>query len=216
MLNQFLAAKTIERRAGELLSSYQGKLGCALTLPIRAEHILDVALDEQLKSPLWEPIPEPPGRTILAGLAPQQRLIILNEARKQVILDTAGLLNSLIAHEIGHWTLHVDQALIDHRPLPGFQRELRFTCSPDDSSSWHEKHAHIFMAQLLMPSDLLTLLAAQADLASWRGVYELRQQVGVTITALKIRLHELGFVYIGRDGTFHDSKEEAAGQQRLL
>lgn len=44
----------------------------------------------------------------------------------------------------------------------------------------------------------------------------LREQVNVTITALKVRLSELGLVYIDQDGTFHRSREEAKGQQRLL
>lgn len=216
MHGQFFSAKTVERRAGELLSSYQRKLGRALTLPISAENVLEVALGEQLNSLLWEPIPEPCGRTILAGLAPGERLIILNETRKQLFIKPNGLLNDIIAHEIGHWILHVDRALIDHPPLPGFQRGLQFVCSGGDYSSWDEKNAHRFMGYLLMPGDLLSRLAAQADLSCWSGLYDLRREVGVTITALRIRLEELGLLYVDRDGEFHASRAEAVGQQRLL
>jgi hypothetical protein len=216
MRGKFYPAKTVERLASELLARYQNRTSRPLAFPVSAEQILDSVLGDELNSPLWDSIPEPPGHTILAGLAPMQRLIVLNDTRKSLLLETAGLLNTTIAHEIGHWILHVDRTLIDQPVLPGFQYQLEFNCARGDASSWDEKNAHRFMGYLLMPSDLLAPAVNGADLASWRGLYDLREQLDVTITALKIRLEELGLVYVDRHGAFHHSREEALGQHRLL
>src|SRR5947209_776912 len=146
MMGKFYAAQTLERLANELLARYQRKTGKPLTLPISAEHILDTALCEELKSPLWERICEPAGRTMLAGLAPAHHLIVLNETRQRLILETEGLLNTLLAHEIAHWVLHVDRALINQPALPGLDYKLHFTCARGTPSSWDEKNAHRFMS----------------------------------------------------------------------
>ena len=216
MADRYFSAKAVEDLASQLLAAFEQRRGRRLTLPISAEDIVDDALTDQLGTPLWEPIDEPPGLTILGGLAPQDRLIILNESRKSLLLNTEGLANTTVAHEIGHWVLHIDQTLIDHPTLPGFKRELKYTCARGDQTSWDERNAHRFMGYLLMPRWLLLPLAEQADLTCWPGLYRLREQVNVTITALKVRLSELGLVYIDQDGSFHRSREEARGQQRLL
>lgn len=216
MAGRYYSAKAIEDLANQLLATFEQERRRALTLPLSAEDIVDDALVDQLGTPLWEPIDEPPGQTILGGLAPQDRLIVLNECRRSLLLKTEGLVNTTIAHEIGHWVLHVDQSLIDHPTLPGFKRDLRYTCARGDQTSWDEKNAHRFMGYLLMPRHLLMPLAEQADLTCWPGLYRLREQLNVTITALTIRLSELGLLHIDQDGSFHASREEARGQQRLL
>lgn len=216
MAGRFYSAQAIEALANQLLTTYEQRRGRPMTVPLSAEDIVDDALPDQLGTPLWEPIDEPPGQTILGGLAPQNRLIVLNESRKPLFLKNEGLVNTTVAHEIGHWILHVDQSLIDHPTLPGFKRELTHICTRGDQTSWDEKNAHRFMGYLLIPRHLVMPLAEQADLTCWPGLYRLRGQLDVTITALTIRLSELGLLYIDQDGSFHASREEARGQQRLF
>ena len=211
----FFHPSTLERRATDVLRRFR-LAGGALRPPIHAETLLDVVYPRELNSPLWDAIDEPPGSAILGGLAPGQRLIVLNERRRRLFEETFGLVNTTIAHEIAHWELHVDKDLLDHPPLPGFTYDLAFTCLRGGPASWDEKNAHRFMGFLLLPSELFVPRAQEADLTSWRGLYALRDEFEVTITALKLRLHDLGFAYVDRDGTIHPSREEAMGQRRLL
>ncbi len=213
---QFYSSAQLESLACDLLVRYQRKAGQSLSPPISAERVLDFALDDDLRPLLWDVIPEPPGRTILAGLAPGQRQIILNESRQQLILGTPGLFNTLIAHEIAHWILHVDHALLDQACLFDMPSTLSIVCEHGSSESWDEKNAHRFMAYLLMPRELIAPRAAATDLLHWREVYALRKEFDVTVTALVIRLEELGFAYVDGAGNFFPSREEAMGQNRLL
>jgi hypothetical protein len=216
MANRFFTPRRIEELANEVLALYELRSRKNVALPISSEELIDGALHDQLNTPLWYPIDEPPGRTILAGLAPQDRLIVLNEGRRQLLTENEGLLNTTIAHEIGHWVLHVDQALIDHPALPGFKPALSYTCERSNQLSWDEKNAHRFMGSLLMPRRLVCALAADSDLTCWSGLYELRRQLDVTISALTVRLDELGLAYVAPDGSIHRSRHEARGQQPLL
>lgn len=216
MVGRYYAPQTLEHIARTVLVRYQQRTGRAITLPLSVEHILDAVFPEELNPPLWDALPEPAGRTVLAGLAPAQRLIVLNDDREQLITGTAGLYNTLLGHELGHWLLHVDRARVDQRPLPGVRYELRFSCVRDDASSWDEKNAHRFMGYLLMPGDLLAPQATALELTGWPAVYRLREQFDVTVTALRIRLEELGLLFVDGVGTFHGTRREALGQQRLL
>ncbi len=162
MRGEYYADATLECLATELLARYRRETNRPLAAPISAEAILDHVLDDELGSPLWDAIPEPPGRTILAGLAPAQRLIILNETRRAVILGRPGQLNTLLAHEIGHWLLHVDRAALDQRPLLDGQFALQHPYGGGEPSTRDERNAHRFMAYLLLPAELLVPRARPA------------------------------------------------------
>lgn len=216
MRGEYISDTDLERRASALLGRYRLATGRPLAAPISAEAILEQVLDDELSSPLWDAIPEPPGRTILAGLAPEQRLIVLNEERRAAILGQPGLFNTLIAHEIGHWSLHVDHAALAQRTLFDGTYDLAHATGQGEPSTRDERNAHRFMAYLLLPAELLVPRARQYTFTGWRDVYPLRDEFNVTITVLRIRLEELGFFYVDPQGRFHRSRLEARGQQRLL
>jgi Zn-dependent peptidase ImmA (M78 family) len=67
-----------------------------------------------------------------------------------------------------------------------------------------------------MPKTLLLPRAARVDLQNWRGLYQLREDFGVTISAIKVRLEKLGLTYVDNDGRFHKSRQEAGGQTFLF
>jgi len=213
---EYFSDATLERQASELLSRYRRATGRSLSAPISAEAILEQVLDDELGSPLWDTIPEPAGRTILAGLAPEQRLIVLNEDRRAAILGQPGQLNTLIAHEIGHWFLHVDHAALAQRTLFDGTYDLAHATGQGEPSTRDERNAHRFMAYLLLPADLLVPRARHCTFTGWRDVYPLRDEFDVTITVLRIRLEELGFFYVDTRGNFHRSPQDARGQQRLF
>ena len=67
-----------------------------------------------------------------------------------------------------------------------------------------------------MPGALLLPKARNIDLRNWRALYGLRDEFGVTITAMRVRLEKLGLTYVDDDGRFHRSRQEAGGQHPLF
>ncbi len=165
---------------------------------------------------LWEPIPEEPGRTILAEIRPDERLIVINENRRSALDGTFGLYNTSVAHELGHWWLHVDHAALDHEELPGYVRSVAPPRRSDGRDRRDERNAGEFMGYLLMPRATVLWKSEGLDLRSWPGFYRLRNAFGVTTTAMKIRLEQLELAYIDPDGRFHKSRREAEGQGCLF
>lgn len=60
------------------------------------------------------------GPLCVGGLAPKERLIVLNASRRSLFKDDAGLYNTVVGHELAHWRLHVDRAMLDHPSFPGW------------------------------------------------------------------------------------------------
>lgn len=211
MRGQYFSPKKLESLADDLLARYERECGSTVQPPIQAESIAEsIGLNI-----LWDEIPEEPGTTTHGALIPEKRLIVLNESRLQLLESTQGLYNTTIAHEIGHWVLHVDHAALDHASLP----ELAYDTSPAPESGrdkWDERNAHQFMGYLLMPSRLLTPNLKRQNLQDWRNLYHLRETFDVTPTALKIRLEKLNLTYLDPERKFHKSKQEAGGQNPLF
>lgn len=182
--NRFLSDAELERLANRLLARYEERYGPIACPPVPVESILEDVLDLSI---LWDTVPEKPGRSILAGLDPNNRTVVFNETRLTLIEETPGLYNTVLAHEAGHWEVHVDPALLDQAPLPDFERE--FGCLYRQSGPGgdpREREAHQFMGFLLLPSHLLEEAVREVDLLSWPNLYALRDLFQVTITALTV------------------------------
>lgn len=211
MRGQYFSSQKLESLADDLLARYEREAGSPLQPPVQAESIAE-SLGLNL---LWDEIPEKPGTTTHGALIPEQRLIVLNERRLQLIESTRGLYNTTIAHEIGHWMLHVDHAALDHVSLP----DIVFDSSSAPESGLDrrdERNAHEFMGYLLMPSKLLTPRLRGLNLQNWHHLYRLREIFDVTPTALKVRLEKLNLTYLDAERKFHRSKQEARGQTSLF
>lgn len=202
----------MEKRSRELLSIYRRKSKAPLQLPIKADLVAEsVGLDI-----LWEEIPEEPDTAVLAEIRPDKRLIVLNESRREEFEDTFGLYNTTVAHELGHWWLHVDHAALNHEELSGYIRSAAAPRREDGRDKRDERNAGEFMSYLLMPRSTILRQAELVDLQSWPGVYRLRDEFWVTITTMKIRLENLDLTYVDRNGQFHKSRREAEGQNPLF
>ena len=201
----------VEARAARLHRQLEALLGEPPDMPIDVDLI-----GEQLLGLSWlyEPIPEPPGTTILAALHPEQRLVVLNERHVETFGRNEGLERFTKAHEMGHWVLH---ATVDGRRQTvdgssgsdsGRRRSSNSselptvdcppTCggyppSPEAERGWQERQANWFAAALLMPPMPLKRAAADVDVTGWRGRYELSGRCGVSISALNSRLRQLGY-----------------------
>ena len=98
MRGQYFESKELERLTDDLLKIYRRESGFPLRLPIQADLIAEsVGLNI-----LWDEINEEPGTTICGEIRPDERLIVLNERRCELLESTTGLYNTTVAHELGH------------------------------------------------------------------------------------------------------------------
>ncbi len=157
---------------------------------------------------VWEAIPPDEQGAIAARILPRERTIEINEA---ILEMPPGFQESTLAHEIGHWVLH-----INHDEADGIVRQLElnlgvdpssepFVCRGDreiagkrsrlDSIEWQ---AQYFASCLLMPKPVLLELSTGKDLTQWPQLYKMRDRLGVSISNLVNRLQDLGWISIRR------------------
>lgn len=212
MRGQFFYPGRLEYLANELLGIYERKKGSPVEPPIQADLVAErVGLDI-----LYEEIPEEPGKTILAEIRPRVCRIVVNERRLEFIERFPGYLNTTIGHELAHWWLHIDHDAFNHEALPDFIHSDAPTRPEDGRDKRDEYNADELMGYLLMPKTLLLPRASKVDLQGWRGLYSLRDDFGVTVSAMKVRLEKLDLTYVDDDGRFHKSPQEARGQGSLF
>ncbi len=209
---RFIPDQAVEREASTLLSRYGARSG-RLGLPIPIERIVEDVLDLRI---LWDQIERDDAST-LAGLSPQKRLILYNEAARGFIEGRPGLYETVLGHEAGHWVLHADRGAEFQGALPGLSGE--YVCKYREITAEQgseEIQAHKFMGYVLLPADLLRPLVVGRDLLQWSVLYELREACGVTISALVRRLEGLGLLYVDENHRLYPSKEVARGQGALF
>lgn len=209
MGKSFIPYQKIEQLAADTLRDFQRKTGNPIELPIDIDII-----GELLYGIVWEyALLDDP--KILAALFAGSRTVKINELHAPIFKDKSGFERFTKAHEIGHWILHVDQAVLGIDCLPGLEREERILCR-NGTKSAIEHQADYYAASLLMPTNFIIEVARTKDLCHWPALYAIAESFDVTITALKIRLERLGLIYVSDDGVIHRSKEESHGQQRLF
>jgi len=225
----------IERIAEQRLAEYESKFGEIVRPPVPIEKLVAQVYGLTI---LWEKIEQGPGETVLGGLNPRNKLIILNDACRRIFVDKPGLERSTIGHEAGHWEFDVDKAALDyprlfddegvvsHRRssvlgeieifsgagcLPKFLDGLAKRDTPDQ-----ERVANRFAACISLPKKLIKQAAEQYDFMRWPDLYKAAELFEVNISALTVRLQQLGFIYIDENKQFHRSFSEAMGQRALF
>jgi hypothetical protein len=235
---KFYRNAAIEERAEQRISELEKLLGKPVEPPIPlelvAEHLLGLDI-------LWEEIEELPGEVIYGGLRMEDKLIVLNERRRQLFEDKPGLERSTKGHEMGHWDLFGrtdqpgqlllfdDDARFVRRSSPGgdvrvmlaliktpegqeLLRQIQKRADDPDEARAVNRYA----AALSMPKRLLTDAALAVDRRSWPRLYRLAERFEVSITALKVRLQQLNLLYVDERGRLFNSREEATGQGSLF
>jgi hypothetical protein len=238
---RFWRNEHIERRAEERLAQLATSLGRPITPPIPVDHFIEHVLKLDL---LWDVVEERPGEVILGAIKPRARQIVINETHVELFGQRPGLERFTKLHEGGHWDLLTDQAAIDHPQLLGVDdvdgpvsfRQSRggllhvlkalcvttagvdYVCDlrsrADDP--YEKRVVNRYAGAVLIPRQLLRDDVGRKRPEEWPDVYRLADRYEVTPTAMKVRLNELGLVYIDEGGMFHRSKAEAAGQQPLF
>ncbi|NJO96922.1 MAG: ImmA/IrrE family metallo-endopeptidase [Pleurocapsa sp. CRU_1_2] len=166
-----------------------------LQLPIDASIIAEF-LNLDL---VWDTIPDDEQGAIAARILPLEKLIEINENIPQL---KGGFGESTIAHEIGHWVLHIDVEQVERYirlKQKGIDVQVRpFLCRSSNLARI-EWQAQYFAGCLLMPQHILTELKQDKDLTKWQHLYQIATDLGVTISNLTTRLQDLGWIYLDAD-----------------
>ena len=213
MKTKYLTIAQIESRANGLIMKYEERYG-SISAPVPVERIAENVIDLVLE---WSKIPENANEIIFAGLSPVQKKVIFNEKRRNYYDSTDGLYNTVLAHEIGHWVLHVDATDLGLQGvLPGTEVASKFVFRSTGPSNPVEWQAHTFMGYLLLPYKLIRNDIEIEDIYDWSSLYYLKEKFDVTISALVIRLKKMGVIYIDDDKTIYQSEAVSKGQMRLV
>ncbi len=159
-------------------------------LPIDASIIAEF-LDLNL---VWDTIPDDEQGAIAARILPLEKLIEINENIPEL---KGGFGESTIAHEIGHWVLHIDTEKVE-RYIRLKQKGVDIRVKPflcrSSNLARIEWQAQYFAGCLLMPQHILTRLKQDKDLTKWQHLYQIAEKLGVTISNLTARLQDLGWI----------------------
>ncbi|MEL6911934.1 MAG: ImmA/IrrE family metallo-endopeptidase [Cyanobacteria bacterium J06555_3] len=173
------------------ISRSQGELQLPIDASIIAEFLgLDL---------VWDSIAEDEQGAIAARILPLEKLIEINENIPQL---KGGFGESTIAHEIGHWVLHIDTEQVE-RFIRLQQKGMNVRVKPflcrSSNLARIEWQAQYFAGCLLMPQHILTRLKQDKNLTRWQHLYQMAQELGVTISNLTTRLQDLGWIYVDSD-----------------
>ncbi|MEM8719248.1 MAG: ImmA/IrrE family metallo-endopeptidase [Cyanobacteria bacterium P01_G01_bin.39] len=161
-----------------------------LQLPIDASLIAEF-LDLDL---VWDKIADDEQGAIAARILPLEKLIEINENIPQL---KGGFGESTIAHEIGHWVLHIDTKKVESYiklKKKGIEVKVQpFLCRSSNLEKI-EWQAQYFAGCLLMPQHILIKLKQGRDLTKWQHLYQMTEELGVTISNLTTRLQDLGWI----------------------
>jgi len=230
----------IESRAEERLSQLAKSLGRRVTPPVPADHFIEHVLGLDF---LWDEIEERAGEMILGAINTRDRQIVMNDSHAELFHQNKGLERFTKLHEAGHWDLLTDHASVDHPRLlgddesglvafrhsrAGLLHVLKALCSSNEGVQYicdlnsraddpdEKRVVNRYAGAVLIPRQLLRDDVDRRRPQAWPDVYRLAERYDVTATAMKVRLNQLGLVYIDERGTFHRSKAEAEGQQVLF
>lgn len=167
----------------------------------------------------WEPIDYfSEDGLIMAAIIPSKRKIIMNESCKELFEEKIGTMNFTMAHELGHWVLHVDDKLNQQIPF-AFKEEDTYYCRNFSKRPPEEVQADMFAGCLLLPKlilvPLIDSLKNAHEVITFPQLYHICNIFSISISALKVRLHSLKLLYIDDNGTIHKSLDDYTGQMTL-
>lgn len=195
----FIAEADLEELANDLLARYEREIEPLLRPPVPIEQIADFLLELNIE---WLDMPDTEAEPVLAYLWPASQTIRLNERRLTYFAQYPGLYEYTLAHEIGHYQLHL---LADE----GQSDQIYLYRHKQISKDRREWQAERFASYLLLPEFLLLPALENVDIQHWPDLYALRDQFQVSITALRIRLEKMGYLHIAANGRPYSSKAAA-------
>jgi len=237
---KFWRNKAIEEHATARIAELERILGKPVSPPVPIDLLAEKVLGLDF---LWEPIDERPGEVIFAGLHAKDRLIIMNEGRRDLFNEKPGLERSTKGHEMGHWDLFIDEGQLDHPELfPADEsgpvvfrstphgdvaiikmlmgsaegRELLRSISARADDPDEARAVNRYAAAISMPAALIRAEALKINRTRWPELYRLAERFDVTISALTVRLKQLDLLWVGPNKELYESHASATGQQSLF
>ncbi len=230
MRRPILSTDQVEAAANEVLAVYAAELGTPVTAPVPVEEIADVLDLRVVWHPLPAFGDDVKASRFNQPTLGQPAFISINEnLRHTHFVQYPGLFRTALAHEIGHSRFHNEAwrgqqmflVLPDSIPATASWAETTSKSLTDGQAMeqslveraaqlrgpigddwWREWQAHTFMRFLLMPRQLLypILDRGSPSLLTWAGLYSLRDQLDVTISALKVHLCKLDIIAVDGKG----------------
>ncbi|OXM87536.1 ImmA/IrrE family metallo-endopeptidase [Paenibacillus rigui] len=156
-----------------------------------------------------------PSGLVMAAIFPRKRKIVMNESCRDLFEEKIGTMHFTMAHELGHWVLHVDDEFDDQLSISIEDEEIYY-CRSFSKKPPEEVQADMFAGCLLMPKPIfiqtINDLKENTNKITFRHLYKIADMFKVTISALKVRLHSLNLLYIDDKGRIHNSREDSDGQ----
>jgi IrrE N-terminal-like domain len=223
-IDRYIADEEIEACATRILQKYGCQRTPIMAPPIPIEEIIDFTVDIPI---IPEAIPDHQGSPVLAKLVvkghPYPTVeIIVNENKQPFFDQHEGVERYSLAHELGHYVLHIDRGCLNTLLLPEGKEQSVVLCrmnsieERDRNAKRREWQAERFAAFILMPRDLLREACTGMDLCQWRNLYRLKNEFHVTITALTNRLKELHLITVTLDGRLVPYQDKHTTQMRSL
>jgi len=190
---KFISRERMDGLTEQILADYGYNPLSKFIEPVPIEELVEFHFDLQI---CWETIDHlDAGGVVMAALLPNERQIILNEARRELFDSKPGTYYFTLAHELGHWVLHT-------RETPYILR-----LKDIEQNRWtkpaEEIQADLFAGCLLLPHPML---ARAVDQLKKMGrihlshLYRLADCFQVSISALSVRLAQLRLLHIDSAG----------------
>jgi hypothetical protein len=192
---RFISHDEIEHRANDILKLMQQTQKYALKWPLDATRVAEF-LDLDV---VWDKIPPDEQGLIAARILPLERLIEINE---DILKLPKGFESSTVAHEVGHWVLHINSEEID-KFLKHLKQNVEintepFLCRNYGTLSGIEHQAQYFSSCLTMPKFRLEEVQKGRNLTNWQHLYAMKDELGVTISNLTTRLKVLNWIVLNK------------------
>lgn len=193
---RFISKDDIELYAQKIIMRVQEKRKKPIKWPLDVGHLAEyLGLDMDCGE-----IPADEEGAIAAMILPTECKIIINENNQQL---SSGFEASTIAHEIGHWILHINQEavrkFVEMRNRGVDITVEPFLCRSANTQKGIEWQAQYFAGCLLMPKFKLEEVQRGRDLTKWKHLYAIKDELGVTISNLTNRLQDLSWINIPKN-----------------
>ena len=202
---RFIPKKSIEKETIKILEEMENSPNYELKFPIDASRVAEfLGLDV-----VWNSIPNDEKGVIAARILPLEKLIEVNELIPEL---RGGFGESTIAHEIGHWVLHIEQDKVK-KCLSGEKTMIKvdpLLCRNEVKLNGIEWQAQYFASCLLMPRFKLLKICQSRNLQQWKELYNIADELGVTISNLVHRLRDLGWIELKENSRQIDLKKRVA------
>ena len=157
--------------------------------PIPVERLIERLLGVRIE---FDYLDDGGGAHVLGKLVIHERTIYINTADRERFELIVGLERYTLAHEAGHFELHVDQGGYLQTNL-GLDLSTDAILCRDGDTSPREYQAERFGAYLLMPEDLVRHAVGSADTSQWSTVLSLRDLFQASGAAMRNRLRFLKY-----------------------